>query len=140
MTQSDWKRDPRVRDPELLKALHREWKECALCGSIGYDNRIWIGLSLHHINKHPRDDVRGNLVMLCGHGTIGCHAFVESSSSEHLGMLGLYVVQHRPDVIEYLDWRMGGLAAAQEWLQRVLRVPSQQMPPLTESSGQRGAP
>ena len=136
----DWKKEPRVRDPDLLRSLHKEWRECAVCGSTGFDGLVWVGLSLHHLNKHPRDDVRGNLVMLCGHGTIGCHELIESHSSEHRGILGIYVVNNRPDVIEYLDWRMGGLTAAQEWLQRTLRVPSKQMPPFMESSGQRGAP
>lgn len=129
---SDWKQAPVVKDPGLLSALHDEWDECALCGvSVGK-------LSLHHILKHPRDDLRGNLVMLCGHGTAGCHGFIESHSSEHKGMLGLYIVEYRPDTIAYLDWRLGGLEAVEEWLQRTLGVPSSRMAFM--SSGQREAP
>lgn len=142
----DWKPEGRIRNPELLRELHKEWRECALCGSIGWEhspvpeNRVWIGLSLHHINKHPRDDLRGNLVMVCGHGTAGCHGLIESNSAEHRGILGIYIVQNRPDTVEYLDWRLGGLERADEWLQRMLWVRSDQMPPLQESSGQRRAP
>jgi hypothetical protein len=141
---ADFKADGRIRNPELLKRLHLEWRECALCGSTGWDSMSasgsWIGLSLHHILKRPRDDVRGNLVMVCGHGTIGCHGLIESNSVEHRGMLGVYVVENRPDVVEYLDWRLGGLERAQEWLQRMLWVRSFPMAPPLESSGQRGAP
>ena len=136
---------PRVRDAELLKSLHKQWRECALCGSVGWeidarfpDKRTWVGLSLHHFNNHPRDDMIGNLVMLCGHGTLGCHGIITLNDREHLGMLGIYVVEHRPDTVEYLDWRLGGLEKAKEWLQRVLWVTS----PLVASpdAGQRGAP
>lgn len=128
----DWKSEPVVRDPELLKLLHVEWTECALCGvSVGK-------LSLHHILKRPRDDLRGNLVMVCGHGTAGCHGFIESHSPEHKAVLGLYIVEYRPDTIEHLDWRLGGRERTLEWLQRVLCVPSQQMTSL--SSGQREVP
>jgi hypothetical protein len=61
-----------VRDPVLLSILHRDWRECALCGQ--HRGR----LSLHHISKHPRDDVEANLVMLCGSGTTGCHGEIEA--------------------------------------------------------------
>lgn len=132
MSSPDWKQASVIKDPGLLSDLHREWRECALCGrSIGK-------LSLHHILKHPRDDVRGNLVMLCGHGTIGCHGDIEHHDPERKGELGLYIVVARPDTIEHLDWRLGSLEAVGEWLQRVLGVPSSRMAFM--SSGQREAP
>ena len=128
----DWKQAPVIRDPGLLSDLHSEWDECALCWkSVGR-------LSLHHILKHPKDDVRGNLVMLCGHGTAGCHGEIEHHNAERKLELGLYIVEFRADVIEHLDWRLGSLEAVEEWLQRMLGVPSARMTSM--SSGQREAP
>ena len=128
-TAPDWKQAPVIRDRGLLSDLHREWRECVLCG------RSTGKLSLHHILKHPRDDLRGNLCMLCGHGTAGCHGDIEHHNEERKGELGLYIVLARPDTIEYLDWRLGSLEAVEEWLQRTLGVPSSRMAFM--SSGQR---
>jgi hypothetical protein len=111
----DPKPDGRVRDPELLRELHLEWRECALCRKT--DN----GLSLHHISKHPRDDVRGNLAMLCGSGTTGCHGLIEFRDPETLKILGRYILSARGDTIAYLYERMGAVAA-QEFMKRHLLV------------------
>lgn len=127
----DFKPEARIRDPDLLRSLHLEWHECALCGSVGLpvadspnpENLMYIGLSLHHILKHPRDDVRGNLVMLCGHGTAGCHGLVEAHDKRTLSLLGRHVLLHREDVIAHLDQRLGPVAA-QEFLGRELLVDS----------------
>lgn len=128
----DWKQARVVRNAGLLSDLHSEWHECALCGaSVGK-------LSLHHILKRPRDDLRGNLVMLCGHGTAGCHGEIEHHHVERKLELGLYIVEFRADTIEHLAWRLGSLAAVEEWLQRTLGVPSLRMTSM--SSGQREAP
>ena len=129
--EPDWKQAPVVRDPGLLPDLHKEWKECALCGrSVGK-------LSLHHVLKHPKDDLRANLVMLCGHGTAGCHGDIEHAHVERKLELGLYIVEFRPDTIEHLTWRLAPLETAEHWLQRMLGVPSSQMASM--SSGQREA-
>lgn len=112
----DPKPEPRVRDPGLLRELHLEWKECALCGSTDK-------LSLHHISKHPRDDVRGNLVMLCGSGTTGCHGKIEARDEETLFALGRYILRSRGDVISYLYERHGAVAA-QDYLRRALLIHS----------------
>ena len=92
---ADPKPASRVKDPGVFRVLHLEWRECALCGSIG-------PLSLHHVSKHPRDDLRSNLVMVCGSGTTGCHGLIESRNFEKLRELGEYLLEHRPDTIEYL--------------------------------------
>lgn len=124
--------DPRpqgpIRDPDLLRQLHLEWKECALCRSVGEartgdnpENLIWVGLSLHHISKHPKDDVRGNLVMLCGHGTAGCHGLIEAAESKTLQNLGQYILGARGDTIAYLYERLGSVAA-REFLETRLLV------------------
>lgn len=105
-------RGPRVRDPELLSALHLRWRECAICGNTGV-------LSLHHISNKPRDDLEGNLVMLCGSGTTGCHGLVESQLKSKRTWLAHYIRKNRPDTLEYLEWRFP-IEGADEWLKRVL--------------------
>lgn len=121
----------RVRDPRLLSQLHFEWDECAICGAS--DSR----LSLHHISKHPRDDVKGNLVMLCGSGTTGCHGLIEAYDWTVLETLG-QVLCARADVVEYLDWRLGSLERVQDWLQAHYRVSFELTPPLV-SGLERGS-
>ena len=106
----------KTRDPDLLRELHLEWKECALCGAV-------FPLSLHHINKHPRDDERGNLVMLCGSGTTGCHSAIEAQDEEKISDLGRYILAARGDTIAYLYERLGAIAA-QDFLHRVLLIDS----------------
>lgn len=108
-----------------MKALHHEWKECVLCHSVGLGvNFVPVGLSLHHILKHPRDDVRENLVMLCGDGVRGCHGHIEARDPVTCKLLGEHILEFRPDVVSHLGWRLGGPVAASEWLQRHLHVSS----------------
>lgn len=109
---SDPRPQGRIRDPKLLSELHLRWKECALCGRA-------ITLSLHHIVKHPRNDVEGNLVMLCGDGVQGCHGDVEANDEAALYALGRYIHRERPDTIMYLYERLGGVAA-REWMRQHL--------------------
>lgn len=95
----DPKPPARVRDPELLRRLHLRWQECALChGTAHSEGR----LSLHHIAKHPRDDVEGNLVMLCGDGVRGCHGKIEARDPETRAKLRAHIRERRPDVLRYL--------------------------------------
>ena len=109
---ADPKPPARVKDPDLLARLHREWRMCALCGA------TLPHLSLHHIHRHPRDDVRGNLVMLCGSGTTGCHGRIEAHERHASRELRIAIDTRRHDVIEYLDGKLGGLDAAFGWLDR----------------------
>lgn len=121
---SDPRPPGRIRDPDLLRRLHLEWRECALCMSVGYGlNFEFVGLSLHHICKHPRDDVRGNLVMVCGDGVRGCHGRLEARDPVVCHLLGDHVLLARPDVLEHLRWRMGEEAAS-EWIRRNLWLDS----------------
>jgi hypothetical protein len=101
-----------VRDSNLLNRLHRRWRSCALCG------RTWP-TSLHHINKHPKDDVEGNLVMLCGSGTTLCHGAIEGREKRKLRDLATYIRSRRPDTLAYLDERFPE-EGAEAWLQRVV--------------------
>lgn len=104
----------RVKDKEILRVLHVIWKECAICG-------LTYPLSLHHVHKHPRDDVRGNLVMLCGDGTSGCHGLIEAHDKETMRRLGEHIMRSRPDTIVYLNEKLGTIAAG-EWMRRYLVV------------------
>ena len=99
---------PRILNPRLLARLHLQWRECALCGSTA-------SRSLHHVHRHPRDDVRPNLVMLCGHGTTGCHGDVEARDREALESLGILVVGERREFVGYLEAKLGG-TQAREWI------------------------
>ena len=115
----DPKRPKRIRDPELMRRMHFEFDECCICGNIDF--------SVHHILKRSQggDDVRANLVALCGHGTAGCHGAVEGAERAACAALGAYLEAERPDVIGYLAARLGGFTAAAEWMQqRGLRVVS----------------
>lgn len=96
-----------------MRALHLRWRSCALCGS------STARLSLHHIHKHPRDDVEGNLVMLCGDGVLGCHGSLEAEITVTRRALGRYITAKRPDVLRYLRGKLGD-EAADDWLERRL--------------------
>jgi hypothetical protein len=113
---------PRVKDPELMEALHREWLECALVMTdaprcIG---GLIDGRSLHHIHRHPRDDVRANLVMLCGDGVRGCHGAITENEPETCRLLGRHIREQRPDTFAYLTQKLRGSIQADEWLRRYL--------------------
>lgn len=111
-------RDPRptgrLRDPQLLRRLHLEWDCCAICGLS--DTR----LSLHHVLKNPRQDIREAIVMLCGDGVAGCHGKIEANDPEALAELAQHIVDERPDVIDHLIDRLGEVPAWY-WINRRLR-------------------
>lgn len=104
-----WKPAGRVRDPDLLRELHHEWRECCLCGETDH-------LSLHHVLKRPRSDVRQNLVMLCGDGVRGCHGLVEANHGPTLRLLVGYLLAARADVIFHLRQTLG-LEATAQWIE-----------------------
>lgn len=105
----------RIKDPQVLATMHITWRECALCHATGV-------LSLHHVSKHPRNDVEGNLVMLCGSGTTGCHGLIEAHDHDKLRELGAYILKQRPDTIVYLYDQLGPVSA-QEWMRRHFLIP-----------------
>lgn len=102
----------RIRDKELLRELHSRWRECCLCGETDR-------LSLHHVIKHPRDDVEGNLVMLCGDGVRGCHGLIEAHHGPTKKHLANYLLAERADVVLHIRMTLG-LDAAAVWFQRHL--------------------
>lgn len=111
MTTPDPKPPARIRDPLLLRRLHLRWRRCALA-----DGNCVPGRSLHHVSKHPRDDVEGNLVMLCGDGTRGHHGKVEAWDEPTRAALGA-ALRKRQDVRQYLEGRYG-MEGAFEFLER----------------------
>ena len=108
----DLKRAPRIKDPALMRRLHLRWRSCALCGQGGGRR------SLHHIYPKGQggDDLVGNLVMLCGHGTAGCHGRVEAHYGPTMHELRAHIDGRRSDVIEYLDGKLGSMEKALAWL------------------------
>lgn len=106
----DPKPPARVKDGPLLALLHHEWTECFLCGAIN------VRLSLHHVHKHPRDDLRSNLLMLCGSGTTGCHGDIEHARGDSRARLVRRIRVFRPDVFDYLRTKLRSAIAADEWL------------------------
>ena len=116
---SDPKREKRIRDPELVRSMHFVFEECCICGNVLF--------SVHHVLKRLQggDDVKENLVPLCGSGTTGCHGDVEGAERAACAALGRYLKVERPDVISYLGLRLGSHVAAAEWMrQRGLTVVS----------------
>lgn len=73
-------------------------------------------LSLHHVRKHPRDDVEANLVMLCGDGVRGCHGLVEAHHLPTVQALMAYILTQRADTVIYLVDSLGENAAI-HWFQ-----------------------
>lgn len=110
----------RVRDPDLLRDLHVRWRgACALMDDTCVEHRY----SLHHVHKHPRDDVEANLVMLCGDGTTGHHGRIEAHDHAACQALGVHLIEERLDTLEYLGEKLGGLLPVAEWFRTQLRAP-----------------
>jgi hypothetical protein len=66
------------------------------------------------------DDVRANLVTLCGSGTTGHHGDVEQHLGDARRALGLHILAERPDTIDYLSGKLGSQDRALAWLERNL--------------------
>lgn len=113
LSAPDPKPAPVVRDAALLTALHARGGICALA-----DATCERVVSLHHVSKHPRDDVRENLVWLCGSGTTGHHGLIEAWDAEARAALGAFLRTHRSDTTGYLADRLGGAERAADFLQR----------------------
>jgi hypothetical protein len=111
----------RIRDRNLMSELHVRWRgDCVLAA---FSPCVRYRYSLHHIHKHPRDDVEANLVMLCGHGTIGHHGMIESHDEFAKAALGRWLLRERRDTVEYLIGKLGSVEAATEWFRSQLYAP-----------------
>jgi hypothetical protein len=100
----------RIKDPVLLRAMHLQGGVCVLAD----DTCVWP-LSLHHIHRHPRDDVFANLAWLCGSGTTGHHGAIEGHDREAKLRFGRYIVLYRLDTMDYLARKLGSIEAARAW-------------------------
>ena len=102
---TDPKPAKRIKDPALVRNFSIRAAECCICGASRADGRI----SAHHV--YPRsqggDDVVANLVALCGDGVSGCHGDVEHHRNEARARLADHLCRKRPDVLAYLDDKLG---------------------------------
>jgi hypothetical protein len=108
----------RIKDPVLLRAIHQQGGVCALA-----DDTCESQLSLHHIHKHPRDDLEANLVFLCGSGTTGHHGLIEGHDKRTKERFGAYLLLKRSDFLIYLGRKLGSDEALHEWLIRLGYLP-----------------
>jgi len=110
---SDFRPRPRLRDPDIFRVLHAEGGTCGICGKS-------YGLELHHVLSRQAergDDMRANLVFLCGDH----HRRVTANDEAALIALGWYIRNHRWDVIDYVESKLGSEQAA-DWFQRRLHL------------------
>jgi hypothetical protein len=125
----DPKQGPRVIDADASAAARLSSDECAACG--GQPG------SVHHVVQkgapHFGDDVPGNLLVVCGTGTTGCHgayhgspyvveagrgASAERRDSEWVRRrIGDTIRRDRPDVVEYVLGKLGD-SAGRAFLER----------------------
>jgi hypothetical protein len=98
-----------------MRACVLEWRECACCGG--------PSATAHHVIARGQggDDVRENLVALCGSGTTGCHGLVEDENELALLALGRHIARERPDVVFYVCSKLGP-GAGPAWFERRLGV------------------
>jgi hypothetical protein len=115
VTVADPKPAKRIKDNRLVANFSMRASSCAVCGA-GRN----VGLSAHHILPKGRggDDVTANLVALCGDGTRGCHGDVEAYRGEARAILGRHLLDMRPDVLTYLDEKLGGSGRMGAFLER----------------------
>lgn len=112
MAQPDWKPARRVVDRDALRRARTANPWCAIC--------FRHGVTFHHVlprGERGDDDAR-NGVMLCGDGTTGCHGLVEARDRDARHAVYVHITTERPETIEYLDEKLGGLAAALYYLER----------------------
>ena len=73
---SDFRKAKPIKNPELLRDLHADWRKCMVCGRM---RQLGVTLQLHHIAHGTcgRSDEATNIAMLCNSGPdAGCHSDV----------------------------------------------------------------
>lgn len=63
-----------------------------------------------------------NLIGLCGGGTSGHHGLIEDQDVAARMALGVFIVDERPDVVDYLQSKLGKEEGL-EWLRNRLYAP-----------------
>lgn len=90
----------RIKDPALLRRFRMRSTVCAICGG-AYPGQC----DPHHVYPKGRggDDVEANLVALCRE----CHDEIEDWRPEVRKWLGQHLRRDRPDVLDYLERKLG---------------------------------
>lgn len=119
----DPKAPARIVDPAVVRqARLMLGDECAACGRPPG--------SIHHIIEkgppHRGDDVDGNLVLVCGHGTMGCHGAIHGNPYVRNGRrwtregvrrrIYEHIMRCRPDIVAYVNEKLGGPVQGAEYL------------------------
>lgn len=102
-------RRARIKDPALLARLKLECDECEITGETGQ-------LHLHHVifRSDGGDDLRSNIVCLAG----WLHDDYHRGKGDSRELLGALLTSRRPDVIDYINWKLGSTDALSVWLER----------------------
>lgn len=105
----DFRPRGRIKDPKLLETLKFELDECEVTGETR-------NLHLHHVyfKSHGGDDMRSNIVCLEGR----FHERYHRGDAEAVNEFGRYVAACRPDVMRYLQDKLGSASALSNWLER----------------------
>lgn len=111
----DPKPAPRVVDSEAMATAKRVRPYCEACGAGPFIN----GLSAHHVMLRSRggDDLLENLLTFCGDGVLGCHGGAHAKRRSTLKRIR-FAIEARPDVMDYLERKLGGPIAVSAWLDR----------------------
>jgi len=128
----------RLVDRHALRVARLTSDACAACGRTAG--------SVHHVipRSEGGDDVAGNLLLLCGSGTTGCHGALHGSPyvitrqvvQDYIRVLGeveerrdadwvaerlgLHIVNWRPDILTYVYGKLGREAGAAYLVRRYL--------------------
>lgn len=125
--QPDWKPDAPIRDPAVFDWFHAQGFLCLVCGT---DQDV----NAAHLYGRGKggDDVKANLVPLCGSGSFGCHGAYDNGHS-HIVEIDVKIT---PELVRltigrwlrsddgsdarwYLTGKLG-LLGAKEWARRQL--------------------
>lgn len=111
------KRSGRKKDAAPARRAHLQRLPCVVCGDSASPSQ-------HHVLPRGQggDDDDANLVTLCGSGTTGCHGLIEANDIDVRRELGAYIKANRPDVVAYVQGKLGKRQGA-DWLRRRLYAP-----------------
>lgn len=113
------KRNAQIRKvhPRLTRDVVWRDRICLMCGGHAQSG--------HHVlrkgSPYHGDDMPENIVPLCGDGTRGCHGLIEANDKTARKLLGIKLVEHRRDVIDYILLKLGE-GKGTDWLRRRLFV------------------
>lgn len=118
------RRQIRTVDPDALAVARLSGDECASCRR--------PPANCHHVvpkgAPHFGDDVPGNIVLICGTGTVGCHGAIHGApyvdgrgkrwtEAYVRAQIGITIRKRRPDVVAYVLAKLGD-EAGRDYLAR----------------------